>query len=62
MTSKLSLMDTSRKKNALVFDILLSNTSNFLVLNNVPILRYKESIKDIEWSEPVELWNIDDEG
>ena len=34
----------------------------FLVLNDVPIMRYKESIKDIEWSEPVELWNIDDEG
>ena len=25
-------------------------------------MRYKESIKDIEWSEPVEMWNIDDEG
>ena len=25
-------------------------------------MRYKESIKDIEWSELVELWNIDDEG
>ena len=25
-------------------------------------MRYKESIRDIEWSEPVELWNIDDEG
>ena len=34
----------------------------FLVLNDVPVMRYKESIKDIEWSEPVELWNIDDEG
>ena len=25
-------------------------------------MRYKESIRDIEWSEPIELWNIDDEG
>ena len=33
----------------------------FLVLNDVPFMRYKESIKDIEWSEPAELWNIDDE-
>ena len=34
----------------------------FLVLNDVPVMRYKESIRDIEWSEPVELWNINDEG
>ena len=34
----------------------------FLVLNDVPIMRYKESIRDIEWSEPIEFWNIDDEG
>ena len=34
----------------------------FLLLNDVPVMRYKESIRDIEWSEPVELWNIDDEG
>ena len=25
-------------------------------------MRYKESIRDIKWLEPVELWNIDDEG
>ena len=24
-------------------------------------MRYKESIRDIEWSEAIELWNIDDE-
>ena len=34
----------------------------FLVLNDVPVMRYKESIRDIKWSEPIELWNIDDEG
>ena len=34
----------------------------FLVLNDVPIMRYKESIRDNKWSEPVEFWNIDDEG
>ena len=34
----------------------------FLVLNDITIMRYKESIRDIEWSEPIELWNIDDEG
>ena len=34
----------------------------FLVLNDVPFMRYKESIRDIKWSELVELWNIDDEG
>ena len=34
----------------------------FLVLNDVPVMRYKLSIKYIEWSEPVELWNIDDAG
>ena len=27
----------------------------FLVLNDVPVMRCKESIRDIEWSEPVEL-------
>ena len=25
-------------------------------------MRYKESIRDIAWSELVEFWNIDDEG
>ena len=34
----------------------------FLVLNDVPVLRYKESIREVEWSEPVNLWNVDDEG
>ena len=34
----------------------------FLVVNGVPVMRYKESIRDIKWSELVELWNIDDEG
>jgi hypothetical protein len=34
----------------------------FLVLNDVPVLRYKESIRDIEWSELVELWNIGEQG
>ena len=34
----------------------------FLVLNDVPIMRYKESIRDIEWLKPVEFLNIDDEG
>ena len=34
----------------------------FLVLNGVPVMRYKESIRDSAWSKPVELWNVDDEG
>jgi len=34
----------------------------FLVLNDVPVLRYKESIREVEWSEPINLWNVDDEG
>ena len=34
----------------------------FVLLNGVPMMRYKESIRDIAWSEPVEFWNIDDEG
>ena len=48
-------------KNALVGHLNVQYFQ-FLVLNDVPILRYKESIRDTEWSEPVELWNIDDEG
>ena len=48
-------------KNALVGHLNVQYFQ-FLVLNDVPVMRYKESIKDIEWSEPVELWNIDDEG
>jgi hypothetical protein len=48
-------------KNALVGHLNVQYFQ-FLVLNDVPVLRYKESIRDIEWSEPVELWNIDDEG
>ena len=47
-------------KNALVGHLNVQYFQ-FLVLNDVPVLRYKESIRDIEWSEPVELWNIDDE-
>ena len=34
----------------------------FLVLNDVPVLRYKESIREAEWLEPINLWNVDDEG
>ena len=48
-------------KNAL-FGHLNVRYFQFLVLNDVLVMRYKESIRDIEWSEPVELWNIDDEG
>ena len=48
-------------KNALVGHLNVQYFQ-FLVLNDVPVMRYKESIRDIEWSEPVELWNIDDEG
>ena len=48
-------------KNALVGNLNVQYFQ-FLVLNDVPVMRYKESIRDIEWSEPVELWNIDDEG
>ena len=48
-------------KNALVGHLNVQYFQ-FLILNDVPVLRYKESIRDIEWSEPVELWNIDDEG
>ena len=40
----------------------MSRNFQFLVLNDVPVMRYKESIRDIESSEPVELWNINDEG
>ena len=47
-------------KNALVGHLNVQYFQ-FLVLNDVPVLRYKESIRDIEWSELVELWNIDDE-
>ena len=48
-------------KNALVGHINVQYFQ-FIVLNGVPVMRYKESIRDIEWSEPVELWNINDEG
>jgi len=48
-------------KNALVGHLNVQYFQ-FLVLNDVPVLRYKESIRDVEWSEPVELWNTDDEG
>ena len=48
-------------KNAL-FGHLNVQYFQFLVLNDVPILRYKELNRDIEWSELVELWNIDDVG
>ena len=48
-------------KNALVGHLNVQYFQ-FLVLNDVPVMRYKESIRDIEWSELVELWNIDDEG
>ena len=48
-------------KNALVGHINVQYFQ-FLVLNDIPILRYKESIRDIECSELVELWNIYDEG
>jgi hypothetical protein len=48
-------------KNALVRHLNVQYFQ-FIVLNDVPVLRYKESIRDIEWSEPVELWNIDEQG
>lgn len=48
-------------KNALVGHLNVQYFQ-FLVLNDIPVLRYKESIRDIEWSDLVELWNIDDEG
>ena len=48
-------------KNALVGH-LNAQYFQFLVLNDVPVMRYKESSRDIEWLEPVELWNINDEG
>ena len=54
-------MDTSRKEKMLVGHLNVQYFQ-FLVLNDVPVLRYKESIRDVEWSEPVELWNIDNEG
>ena len=41
-------------KNALVGHLNVQYFQ-FLVLNDVTILRYKKSIKDTEWSEPVEL-------
>ena len=48
-------------KNALVGHLNVQYFQ-FLVLNDVLVMRYKESIRYIEWSEPVELWNIYDEG
>lgn len=43
-------------------------TSNYypihliIIFNDVLVLRYKESIRDIEWLEPTNLWYIHDEG
>ena len=55
-------MGTSRRgKNALVGHLNVQYFQ-FIVLNDVPLMRYKESIRDIKWSKPFELWNIDDEG
>ena len=48
-------------ENALVGDLNVQYFQ-FLVLNDVLVMRYNESIRDIEWSEPIDLWNIDDEG
>jgi hypothetical protein len=48
-------------KNALVKHLNVQYFQ-FIVLNDVLVLRYKESIKDIEWSEPIELWNVDEQG
>jgi hypothetical protein len=48
-------------KNALVRHLNVQYFQ-FIVLNDVPVLRYKESIRDIEWSEPVELWNVHEQG
>ena len=48
-------------KNALVGHLNVQYFQ-FIILNDFPVIWYKESIRDIEWSEPVELWNIDDEG
>ena len=55
-------MDTSRREKHAIVGHLNVQYFQFLVLNDIPVLRYKESIRDIEWSDPVELWNIDDEG
>ena len=61
MTSKIFLNGYIKEgKNALVGHLNVQYFQ-FLVLNDVPVLRYKESIRDIEWSKPVELRNIDDE-
>ena len=30
----------------------------FVVLNDVPMMRYNELIRDIEWSKLVELWKM----
>ena len=38
-------------KNALVGHLNVQYFQ-FLVLNDVPVMRYKESIRDIKWSEP----------
>ncbi len=55
-------MDTLRReKNALVGHLNVQYFQ-FLILIDAPVLRYKESIRDIECSKPIELWNIDDEG
>ena len=48
-------------KNALVGHLNVQYFQ-FIVLNDVLVLRYKESIRDIEWSEPIELWNVDEPG
>ena len=42
-------------KNALVGHLNVQYFQ-FLLLNDVPVMRYKESIRDIECPEPVELW------
>ena len=42
-------------KNALVGHLNVQYFQ-FLVLNDVSILRYKESIRDTKWSEQVEIW------
>ena len=62
MTSKKFLTGYIKEgKNALVGHLNVQYFQ-FLVLNDVLVMRYKESIRDIKWLEPVELWNIDDEG
>ena len=48
-------------KNALVGHLNVQYFQ-FIVLNDVLVLRYKESIREVQWSEPVNFWNVDDEG